>query len=333
MRSAESRGGKRKQRGDSVSDVTERSPSRNGSGGGSGSGSGTVRNTAKRFRRASGGSTSNKSHQDMKDESSSSAPAPSVDQERWKKHLTYRRTQSFSRDPLGLDTNPPPPEPLPPTSVRSNGGFHHHHHQHHSRSSRNTFSHQRQSKDRIISPPKQVMCPDPLQLEVKIQAYQASHQRSADGKTKREAAAERYRYGNYDRYYGYRGVATDPRYALMRREWLEGRDCLDIGCNTGQFTLALTTQFHPRTMVGIDIDPKLVAVAKRNVRHYLTRDVCRREGFPVSLPILHGPVAAPLVPNGDGLQPCEFPFNVAFVKVGLYVLKSNTIRQGTAFCL
>lgn len=26
----------------------------------------------------------------------------------------------------------------------------------------------------------------------------------------------------------------DPRLALLHKEWLEGRACLDIGCNTGQ---------------------------------------------------------------------------------------------------
>ena len=49
----------------------------------------------------------------------------------------------------------------------------------------------------------------------------------------------RYCYGNYDMYYGYRhgGVAddvADPRLKLLKREWFEGKACLDIGSNTGQ---------------------------------------------------------------------------------------------------
>ena len=41
-------------------------------------------------------------------------------------------------------------------------------------------------------------------------------------------------------YYGYRCSSqgslevNDPRLGLMKREWFEGKDCLDIGCNTGQ---------------------------------------------------------------------------------------------------
>ena len=38
-------------------------------------------------------------------------------------------------------------------------------------------------------------------------------------------------------YYGYRcggRDAVDPRIGLMRRDWFEGKECLDIGCNTGQ---------------------------------------------------------------------------------------------------
>ena len=53
---------------------------------------------------------------------------------------------------------------------------------------------------------------------------------------------QRYCYGNYDMYYGYRcasrgGTVTDvndPRIALMKKEWFEGKLCLDIGSNTGQ---------------------------------------------------------------------------------------------------
>ena len=52
----------------------------------------------------------------------------------------------------------------------------------------------------------------------------------------------RFHYGNYNRYYGYRYHGTagvDLRLALLRKEWFQGKDCLDIGCNTGQVWLVM----------------------------------------------------------------------------------------------
>ena len=52
-----------------------------------------------------------------------------------------------------------------------------------------------------------------------------------------------YCYGNYDKYYGYRNSGAfedDPRLGLLKKEWFEGRDCLDIGCNTGQVRALLS---------------------------------------------------------------------------------------------
>ena len=46
-----------------------------------------------------------------------------------------------------------------------------------------------------------------------------------------------YCYGNYDKYYGYRNSGAfeeDVRLSLLKKEWFEGKDCLDIGSNTGQ---------------------------------------------------------------------------------------------------
>ena len=229
--------------------------------------------------------------------------------ERWKRHMSYKRSQSFvSRDPLGLDPNPPP---LSNGHRRSNGfsGFR-------PFSSSRRAAGQKHRKDRLIQPPKHLDRHDPLKLNAQYEAYKATH--TEDGTklpTKRELQAERFRYGNYNRYYGYREVATDPRSSLMRNEWFEGKDCLDVGCNTGQFTLALTTAMKPRMMIGIDIDNELIRVAKRNIRHYLSEEICQREGFPKSLPILYGPIAAPAVFDAKSDGPRDFPCNIAFLTV------------------
>eukprot|EP00897_Mesotaenium_endlicherianum_P010362 jgi/Mesen1/9354/ME000061S08789 len=51
-------------------------------------------------------------------------------------------------------------------------------------------------------------------------------------------------YGNYNRYYGYRvGAAldSDPRLKHFQREWFEGKECLDVGCNEGFVTISVGT--------------------------------------------------------------------------------------------
>ncbi|KAJ3680741.1 hypothetical protein LUZ60_017019 [Juncus effusus] len=76
-------------------------------------------------------------------------------------------------------------------------------------------------------------------------------------------------YGNYKSYYGYRidkNVKEDPRLAVFKREWFEGKDCLDIGCNQGIVTIALANKFHCKSIVGIDIDSDLIDTAYWNLR-------------------------------------------------------------------
>ena len=34
------------------------------------------------------------------------------------------------------------------------------------------------------------------------------------------------------------GLEEDPRIKVMRKEWFEGKNCLDIGCNSGLITIA-----------------------------------------------------------------------------------------------
>lgn len=52
-----------------------------------------------------------------------------------------------------------------------------------------------------------------------------------------------FQFGNYLGYYGYRlnEQGQDPRIACLKPEWLDGKEVLDIGCNSGVFTLQMGT--------------------------------------------------------------------------------------------
>jgi len=46
-----------------------------------------------------------------------------------------------------------------------------------------------------------------------------------------------FQYGNYPDYYDYRTKGLDPRINALKKEWFENKKCLDIGCNSGKFTI------------------------------------------------------------------------------------------------
>jgi len=81
----------------------------------------------------------------------------------------------------------------------------------------------------------------------------------------------KFQYGNYNRYYGYRNVSssTDLRLKQFEKDWFNGLNVLDIGCNVGHVTLKIAKDFLPEKIVGLDIDENLIRVAKKNIRHYL----------------------------------------------------------------
>lgn len=85
-------------------------------------------------------------------------------------------------------------------------------------------------------------------------------------------AKKKFQYGNYNKYYGYRNPSRseDPRVHLLRREWFEGKDVLDLGCNLGHLTLYIAKMHRPARILGLDIDGALVHAARKNIRHYLS---------------------------------------------------------------
>ncbi|XP_024520517.1 probable RNA methyltransferase At5g51130 [Selaginella moellendorffii] len=98
---------------------------------------------------------------------------------------------------------------------------------------------------------------------------QGSQQQQRQDSGKKRKKPE-YVYGNYPFYYGYRVGKTleeDPRVSVFKQEWIENRDCLDIGCNEGHVTIALAVKFCCKSMVGVDIDSKLIYKARCNLQH------------------------------------------------------------------
>jgi len=80
-----------------------------------------------------------------------------------------------------------------------------------------------------------------------------------------------FRYGNYNRYYGYRNENNedDKRFAVLQRDWFEGKSVLDIGSNVGHVSLWIGKNFLPARVKGVDIDVALVKAAKNNIVHYI----------------------------------------------------------------
>lgn len=83
----------------------------------------------------------------------------------------------------------------------------------------------------------------------------------------------KYQYGNYDRYYGYRNphheIDVRLRCFMDHKELFFDKDILDIGCNVGHITLCVARDFGARSAVGLDIDRKLINIARKNVKHYV----------------------------------------------------------------
>lgn len=154
----------------------------------------------------------------------------------------------------------------------------------------------------------------------------------------------RFQYGNYNRYYGYRNPNNEADHRLKvfshHSYIFANKDILDIGCNIGHITLSVARDFGARTVTGIDIDPKLIAIARKNIKHYVktvensprpdgTPDsksaTCYKsssEFFPISLPILYGPIDIPGF--HDTHKGRGFPNNVTFKQCN-YVLEDESL--------
>ena len=125
---------------------------------------------------------------------------------------------------------------------------------------------------------------------------------------------DRFIYGNYNRYYGKRNPQEDDkRLETFKKSWFEDKLVLDIGCNIGHITLSIAKDFEPRMITGMDIDGKLISIARKNIKHYASANTIDGKKVPVSLPVCYGPVAATTIPQLN--EKSKFPNNVHFVQV------------------
>lgn len=158
------------------------------------------------------------------------------------------------------------------------------------------------------SPPKK------LRLEMP-KTLQNGHQRNG------EKGKNKFIYGNYNRYYGYRcekNVEDVRLAALSQYELFNGKEVLDIGCNDGSLTIALAKRFSISFIVGIDIDANLIAKARKNVTHETQA----------------------ILNNNDKIieKETKFPGNIAFKQCN-YVLSADNLldleepRYDTILCL
>ena len=149
--------------------------------------------------------------------------------------------------------------------------------------------------------------------------------------------AAMYRYGNYDMYYGYRNHGAfeeDPRLSVMKKEWFQGKVCLDIGSNTGQVTLAVAREFAPARITGIDIDSKLVRIAWKNLqRSHPPAKAPDGRPFPQSFSSFRGPMGLLLSSSSSVEAASEngFPHNVEFIEVNKMLLGTRKSMRTYSF--
>jgi 7SK snRNA methylphosphate capping enzyme len=93
----------------------------------------------------------------------------------------------------------------------------------------------------------------------------------------------RYRYGNFNHYKLSKEfcnpshifdqfIQSDPRVDLFCPDWFVNKSILDIGCNSGRFTISLARRFHPKRVIGFDMDRHLIGAARKNIRHFTDKD-------------------------------------------------------------
>ncbi|CAN8302309.1 unnamed protein product [Cochlearia groenlandica] len=102
---------------------------------------------------------------------------------------------------------------------------------------------------------------------------QKQQQQQVNGnQIKKKKSQEVFPFGNYRNYYGYRisnDMDEDPRLKVLKKEWFQEKDCLDIGCNSGIMTIHIAKKFGCRSILGVDIDSSRIEDAQWHLRKFV----------------------------------------------------------------
>uniref|UniRef100_A0A1I8NP20 RNA methyltransferase n=1 Tax=Stomoxys calcitrans TaxID=35570 RepID=A0A1I8NP20_STOCA len=132
---------------------------------------------------------------------------------------------------------------------------------------------------------------------------------AADSGKQQNKSKEKFIYGNYNQYYGYRNKDKDfhdIRLDMFEeyKDLFKEKQILDIGCNSGFITMEVAKKFEVKSIVGLDIDKHLINQAiKSIIRH--------KKALPL---------------NSELKRSNKFPFNVTFVH-GNYVLRDAVLLE------
>lgn len=119
-----------------------------------------------------------------------------------------------------------------------------------------------------VALPKEETSPEPT-----VPNYESRSPQTTNSTTFIDQATVKYQFGNYTGPFG--GLQnlvnlSDVRLTVfLRHAYLfKDKDILDIGCNVGYMTIAVARRLHPKSIVGVDIDKSLIALARRNLRFF-----------------------------------------------------------------
>ena len=99
----------------------------------------------------------------------------------------------------------------------------------------------------------------------------------------------RFRYGNY-----IQSGEDDQRLNSFKKQWFYNKKCLDIGCSNGKVTLEILNRFQPSFIIGLDIDDRLIKLARSNARSNSVVPP-KNERFPISITQTHGSLLNPRI--------------------------------------